>query len=1169
MIRVLKDKDNLFVRLGKAVALLAVMVALLFSATTVAFADEDKTDKDFSFYKVASAASAYYDDTHNGASDNSFVNEDITMARAGAFVGFVDEDYDSGFFGSTISFLSGSSQSRGYDAFDEPGMKAYVQYGHALQAMGLDSTANETFDIAAIVRWIGGLFLFVGYTLALLADVFFGAIIKILQTFNPFAWFMVGAKGVSEVFAKFFGVTTKPDNWAGFDGLSQFISGWYEGLSNFGMYLIVLLFFVSLAITLILWKSQQGKMKSVFRLFVTRLLFICVGIPLLGGLYTMSLDACADISIGSGKTPAADQILMATLVDFEAWASNGNLSLPVDMDIKVDVNTSSAGEVDEGQSDNPRTLARRINSCYSNLGSNRYNSDWNQDLTWTSDDLTESDKVFEAWDIIGRYMSSAFYHASDYETAYKKDYLATPDDNATKSAALYKTIKDNTGNRDKYSESDLFEKSEETRYGDPDSEDTFYAPYLTDNTSIDVFGVTQDDSSITYHGGSYTGQVNGLSSLSMYNYLTTSFDDSSVVTFSTKKATSGLVVKAHRSVNLIGGGAMSILYYANSMSMFFAIIIIGLVYSIGLLFNMLGRGIKMVTSVPFAMLGNMRAMAKVTTYVAMMIIEVLGTFFVYSLVIEILISLSGLVETPLLEVLNDSVSSTMLAGGTPMLLNPAAGAIRMVGLLMSTVVYLVFGLKAIRWRKSIIKTMDEAVAGVIDRIFTVDAQGGSMSNAGNAGSAVATRPTLGERATNAGKQVAGSVAAGVGMAAGQKLTNDVLDKASGVAGTILGASGSAENPGGAGDDVKDGTGIEGAERQGLPGTDANGNPVGGGPSPISDETAGRRMVEAHADSLGNIRSGDEADVPVTQAQPTSDTASISATDMQEVEAGESARKVDVTATAAEADQMHESKGVSKSDKKQLAADTDVDRMTGQTTAMEDMADDEAKRQVKKEARKEVAAGAVQTAKGVAEGAAAYASGDAQMGVDAAKDIAKGSQKMAKAGDKSANAGADVAAVRAQKTEARKVQQARTQSGSAQQVQKGQPAGGGGSGQGTPVVNSVSTSHGGSSSQVVQTGPTNVSVKGGSAMSPETRQKLSRLQAEQKTLERARAQVRQTGKAVLPDGRVIRNEAQVNSAMRANMSAQSSLKGETAKKAGKTAKKVLTNVATGGKDGDFI
>ena len=1169
MIRALRDKDNLFVRLGKVVALLAVMVALLFTATTVAFAKEDKTENDFSFYKVSSAASAYYDDTHNGASDNTFVNGDISMAQAGAFVGFVDEDYDSGFFGSTISFLSGSSQSRGYDAFDEPGLQAYVQYGHALQAMGLDSTANETFDIAAIVRWIAGLFLFVGYTMALVADVFFGAIIKILQMFNPFAWFMAGAKGVSEVFSKFFGTTTKPDNWAGFDGLSQFISGWYEGLSELGMYIIVLLFFVTLGITLILWKSQQGKMKSVFRLFVTRLLFICVGIPLLGGLYTMSLDACADISIGSGKTPAADQILMSTLVDFEAWASNGNLSLPVNMDIKVDINKSSAGEIDEGQSDNPRTLARRINSCYSNLGSDSYNSDWNQDLTWTTDDLTDKNKVFEAWDIIGRYMSSAFYHASDYETAYKKDYLSTSDGNATKSAALYNTIKSDTGKLDKYGDN-LFEKSKNA--GSPSSKDSFYAPYLTDNTSLDVFGVEQSGSSITYHGGSYTGRVNGLSSLSMYNYLTTSFDDSSVVTFSTKKATSGLVVKAHRSVNLIGGGAMAVLYYANAMSMFFAIIVIGLIYSIGLLFNMLGRGIKMVTSVPFAMLGNMRAMAKVTTYVAMMIIEVLGTFFVYSLVIEILISLSGLVETPLLEVLNDSISSTMLAGGTSMAVNPAAGAITMVGLLMSTIIYLVFGIKAIRWRKSIIKTMDEAVAGVIDRIFTVDPQGGSMSNAGNAGSAVATRPTLGERAVNAGKQVAGSVAAGAGMAAGQKLTNDVLDKAGGVAGTILGASGSAENPGGAVDAIKDGTGIEGAERQGLPGVDADGNPVGGGPLPISDETAGRRMLEAHADNLGDIRSGDEVDVPVTQAQATSDTASISATDMQEVEAGESARKADVAAITADADQMHESKDMSKSDKKQLAADTDIDRMMGQTTAMEDMADDEAKRQVKKEARKEAVAGAVQTAKGVAEGAAAYATGDVQMGVNAAQDIAKGSQKMAKAGDKSANAGANVAAVRTQKTEARKAQQAqqaRTQGGSAQQVQKGQPAGGGGSGQGAPVVNSVNTSHGGSSSQVVKTGPTNVSVNGGKGLSPEDRQQMSRLQAEQKALERARVQVRQTGKAVLPNGKIVRNEAQVNSAMRANKTAQSSLKGEATKKAGETAKKVLTSVATEGKGGDFI
>ena len=236
---------------------------------------------------------------------------------------------------------------------------------------------------------------------------------------------------------------------------------------------------------------------------------------------------------------------------------------------------------------------------------------------------------------------------------------------------------------------------------------------------------------------------------------------------------------------------------------------------------MIGRGIKMVSSVPFAMLGNMKAMAKVVTYTAMMIIEVLGTFFVYSLVIEILLSLSGIVETPLLEALSSRVGSTVLLGGTVIpgataaLPAMASTALVTVGLLVSSILYLWFGIKAIKLRKSIIKTIDEGVASLIDRIFTTNPQGGSMGNAQNAGQGIATAPTLGERAKNAGKQIAGGVAGGAAMAVGQSMMSGALGglKDGVTAGSIKTATaGEAENAGGLTEQVDSGTGIEGADR---------------------------------------------------------------------------------------------------------------------------------------------------------------------------------------------------------------------------------------------------------------------------------------------------------------------------------------------------------------------
>lgn len=1180
MIAALKDKDNVFGKMAKVFVLLLVGIVLVMSMTTAAFAKEDDSDSDFSFYKISSAATAYYDDAHNPTSNdtNGFDYSGISMDKAGAFVGFIDEDYESGLIGSTISYLSGSSQSRSYDSFREEGLKDYVLYGHALSALGLDSTANETFDILSIVRFLGGLFLMLVYTTALSADAFFAIVISILKALNPFAWFMAGVSNVSSSFSKWFDTT--PETPSVLDGVSQFITGWYTAVSDLGMYVVFLLFFLSLGAMLLMWNSQKGRAGSIFRTFATRLAFICVGIPLLGGLYTASLDLASQSSWGNNFTPAANQVIASTLVDFESWATNGHLALPDGVTITVDTSDSSSGVVDAGKSTSVRGIARSINSSNSSMRDTGYGNSWTISLK-NSATAGSNNKILGAYDVMGRYMSSAFYHASDFETTYKSTKI---DDESRNS--IFTAIKDHSGKWKEYIDTPLkgnmFDNASEganTPYFNDGSKESFKPNWSGKVVTFSRSNGTSGDS--TNSGGTGSSLNGGLSSMSLYNYLSTSFGDSSVVTYSAHKATSGLVVQSHHSVNLIGDGMSSVLYWANAVIILFVITIIGLVYSLGLIINMIGRGIKMVSSVPFAMLGNMKAMAKVVTYTAMMIIEVLGTFFVYSLVIEILLSLSGIVETPLLEALSSRVGSTVLLGGTVIpgataaLPAMASTALVTVGLLVSSILYLWFGIKAIKLRKSIIKTIDEGVASLIDRIFTTNPQGGSMGNAQNAGQGIATAPTLGERAKNAGKQIAGGVAGGAAMAVGQSMMSGALGghKDGVTAGSIKTATaGEAENAGGLTEQVDSGTGIEGADRQGLPGpgddaTGPDGLPNGPkGPLPPLDsgpagEVAGRSILATNADSLGDIRQGDAADVP-------------DSSDIKGIQAGADAQAADVKATAVAAEQMQDTKDVKPGDKKQLAADAKVDAMVGNTSAMEEDADAQAKRQVKADAAKDTAKGAAQTVKGVAEGAAAYATGDVQMGVDAVKDVAGGAKKMADGAQKGAHASENVDAVRAKTNEAR-AQATGSRSGvSAQSTQSRV--------QSAPAsAPTASSSHsvgghsmvrggdsmsvkGGSSTNISNAGPTNVNVQPKTEMSPRDKQRLTHLQTEQRALERAREQVRRTGSATLPGGRIVHNTSDVNSALRANRTSQEKLKSGAVEKAGEVAKKALS-AKTGGGD----
>lgn len=1139
MIAALKDKDNVFGKMAKVFVLLLVGITLILSMTMAAFARDDDKNNDFSFYKVSSAATAYYDDAHNPASGDThgvFNYSDNPMDKAGAFVGFIDEDYESGLIGSTVSYLSGSSQSRSYDSFQEEGLKDYVLYGHALSILGLDSTANETFDILQIARFIGGLLLMLVYTAALTADSFFAIVISILKTLNPFAWFMAGVSNVSSSFSKWFDTT--PETPSVLDGVSQFITGWYTALSDLGMYVVFLLFFLSLGAMLLMWNSQKGRAGSVFRTFATRLAFICIGIPLLGGLYTASLDLAAESSWGKNFTPAANQVVASTLVDFESWAANSHLALPPGVTITVDTSDSSSGVIDAGKSTSVRGIARAINCKNSALEDTDSNN-----KSWTimlkdSSTAGSNNKVLGAYDVMGRYMNSAFYHASDFETTYKSTKIP-----AESKDAIFTAIKDHSGKWKEYinprENGNMFDNASagaNTPYFNDGSKESF-KPSWSGNHKVVSYSHSNDSSGDSTNAGGMGGaDGGGLSSMSLYNYLSTSFGDSSVVTYSAHKATSSVVTQSHHSVNLIGDGMSSVLYWVNAVSILFVITIIGLVYSLGLIINMIGRGIKMVSSVPFAMLGNMKAMAKVVTYTAMMIIEVLGTFFVYSLVIEILLSLSGIVETPLLEALSDRVGSTVLLGGTVIpgataALPPmASNALITVGLLVSSILYLWFGIKAIKLRKSIIKTIDEGVAAMIDRIFTTNPQGGSMSNAQGAGQGITTAPTLGERAKSAAKQVAGGVAGGAGMAVGQSVMSGALGglKDGITAGSIkAAAAGEAENAGGLNEQVDSGTGIEGADRQGLPEPgdavlDDDELPKGPkGPLPPLDsgpaeDAVGRDILASNADSLGDIQPGDSADAPsVLDASDSSD--------IKGIQAGADMRAADVKDTAAAAEQMQETKDVKPGDKRQLAADAQVDATVGNTSAMEEDADAQAKRQVKADAAKDMAEGAVQTAEAVAEGAAAYATGDVQMGADAVKDVVGGTKKMADGAQKSTHASENVDTVC---------------SGDSMSIK------------------------GGSSTNISNAGPTNVNVQPKAEMSPRDKQRLTHLQTEQRALERAREQVRRTGSATLPGGRVVHNTSDVNSALRANRTLQEKLQRGAANAAGKVAKKALS-AKTGG------
>ena len=111
--------------------------------------ENSKDDKNISFYRVSSAATAYYEELNNSEAGDEKFNpddekvKDVLIGNASSLVGFKDPKLDGGLLGGTFSTSSMSSQSRGYKT-NHYGIHTYLMYGHALNKLGPVSYTHLT-----------------------------------------------------------------------------------------------------------------------------------------------------------------------------------------------------------------------------------------------------------------------------------------------------------------------------------------------------------------------------------------------------------------------------------------------------------------------------------------------------------------------------------------------------------------------------------------------------------------------------------------------------------------------------------------------------------------------------------------------------------------------------------------------------------------------------------------------------------------------------------------------------------------------------------------------------------------------------------------------------------------------------------------------------------------
>ena len=239
----------------------------------------------------------------------------------------------------------------------------------------------------------------------------------------------------------------------------------------------------------------------------------------------------------------------------------------------------------------------------------------------------------------------------------------------------------------------------------------------------------------TTKGGEYAGdwvmstnQSDGgfrkanLSALSMYNYLNTSFDKSSLTVYSSSKAVSSATREYHNSVNLVGSAGVSWLYWVNGAVTLLCFIVLGLGYAFGMLTGAIKNSLHIITAVPFATLGSIAGIAKVVIYTFTMITEIIGTMFIYRLAQEIILSIPSIFEGGLEHMFNN------MGGFGTYLKN--SGNVTLFTSLVSTVLLLILTWKLMHFRGAFVKGLNEAVTKIVDKFLDTNvmppASGGKL-----------------------------------------------------------------------------------------------------------------------------------------------------------------------------------------------------------------------------------------------------------------------------------------------------------------------------------------------------------------------------------------------------------------------------------------------------------
>ena len=737
----------------------AMFVSLCSFATPVSAAEASSADGiGTSLYDVTTSLTAFINNVVGPNTNDEYENhippDSLGAGNAGAYVGYGDES--NGFYPYISSSESKSVTSSSYDAWlnvDSAGVGqsiyAYVRYGYLLNDLGLDETAIEGDD--GMLRPTFGMLMQGVNLIASALPKLFELFLNLMSWLNPFRFFVNSADNIGSMNNdsgdNIFDLTGNTTIDGILEPVMDVVSQVYDMIKQMGVYVIIPLFVVVLLWGLLM--SKTGSKGSKILVFVERLAFVAIGVPLLAFLYTSTLTQLGTVI---QESPATAQMVTCTFVDFQSWVNGSRLGLPTGSSLMSagagtgdnESNTSSGS----ASSDSVRALRHTVfeinkaagvatgnNPVGLSGGNDLYAGMWDTTNGFSDytdfnllSDTSQVSAIERANTLLKSYQSGSRYTASAWETAvngalsehHKGDFGSTPStsDAGSNNNTIYGMFS-NTDEASDWLDRDITDNEAiftGSAYSSSDgqwsgnswnifSNGDLLAPTPSNPNPGLPTAVTDDvlypaTVGTTFGDATDPATAGALSTAAMYNYLSSAFSDSAVSVYSSANASSEYVKQSHFSANLIGSGALRFVYALNCIAVIGISTVLGLFYGLGMCISNIKRGVRLLAQIPGAMMGVLSSIVQVIVYVFIMILELLCTIFLYSFMNQIIMMFATAIEGPLESALVPSglIGGNLAAIGSGLFFDTLYNCVPMftVGLLVVTLGVMFLGAGAMK-----------------------------------------------------------------------------------------------------------------------------------------------------------------------------------------------------------------------------------------------------------------------------------------------------------------------------------------------------------------------------------------------------------------------------------------------------------------------------------------